>query len=161
VGRPETLGFQADMAHTLLFTLGYNAPDDRILPENFDWSNQEVLDEALRTMIGALRPWTLDFHVAQNDGTVKGEGSHDKTGRHCLPTDPNGKMDIVEVAGIWMRDDGGNRTKTFDHICWDGCMFSNEVMLRPETWRDVLATMIAVRKAHGWDTAGSAWQKRA
>ena len=33
VGRPKTLGFQADMAHTLLFTLGYNAPEDRILPE--------------------------------------------------------------------------------------------------------------------------------
>ena len=27
--RPKTLGFQADMAHTLLFTLGYNAPEDR------------------------------------------------------------------------------------------------------------------------------------
>src|ERR1035437_7404379 len=27
------LGFQADMAHTLLYTLGYNAPEDRILPE--------------------------------------------------------------------------------------------------------------------------------
>src|SRR6476646_2754788 len=37
VNRPKTLGFQADMAHTLLFTMGYNAPDDRILPENFDW----------------------------------------------------------------------------------------------------------------------------
>ena len=29
---PDTLGFQADMAHTLLYTLGYNAPEDRILP---------------------------------------------------------------------------------------------------------------------------------
>ena len=28
------------MAHTLLFTLGYNAPEDRILPENFDWNDQ-------------------------------------------------------------------------------------------------------------------------
>ena len=33
VGRPQTLGFQADMAHTLLFTLGYNAPEHRILPD--------------------------------------------------------------------------------------------------------------------------------
>ena len=47
----------------------------------------------------ALRPWTIDFHVAQNDGTVKGSGSHDKTGHHCLPTDPNGKLDIVRDAG--------------------------------------------------------------
>ena len=28
VDRPKTLGFQADMAHTLLYTLGYNAPED-------------------------------------------------------------------------------------------------------------------------------------
>ena len=39
VNRPQTVGFQADMAHTLLFTMGYNAPDDRILPEDFDWSD--------------------------------------------------------------------------------------------------------------------------
>src|SRR5579872_1819773 len=28
VNRPQTLGFQADMAHTMLFTMGYNAPED-------------------------------------------------------------------------------------------------------------------------------------
>ena len=48
VGRPETVGFQADMAHTLLFTMGYNAPEDRLLPEDFDWSDQTTLDAALR-----------------------------------------------------------------------------------------------------------------
>jgi hypothetical protein len=37
-------------------------------------------------MTDALRPWTIDFHVAQNDGTVHGAGSHDKTGKHCRPT---------------------------------------------------------------------------
>ena len=46
-------------------------------------------------MTNALRPWTIDFHVAQNDATVYGSGTHDKTGRHCLPLDPNGKLDIV------------------------------------------------------------------
>src|SRR3954447_23125061 len=65
VGRPQTVGFQADMAHTLLFTMGYNAPDDRILPEHFDWNDSAALDEGLRTMTAALRPWTIDFHVAQ------------------------------------------------------------------------------------------------
>jgi hypothetical protein len=153
VGRPLTLGFQADMAHTLLYTLGYNAPEDRILPEKVDWVDQVALDGAIRTMTRALRPWTIDFHVAQNDATVKGSGSHDKTGRHCLPNDPNGKMDIVRVAGAWMRDDDGRPTRAFAHICWDGCMFPNEVMMKPETWRSVLATMIAVRNAHGWDAA--------
>lgn len=144
VGRPKTLGLQADMAHTLLFLLGYNAPEDRLLPEPFDWSSRAVFEQALHKMTSVLRPWTIDFHVAQNDATVKGSGSHDKTGRHCLPDDPNGKLDIVRDAGPWI-------TRAIEHICWDGCMFPNAVMMQPETWRKVLATMIAVRDAHGWN----------
>ena len=151
VGMPKTVGFQADMAHTMLFTMGFNAPEDRLLPEGFDWSQGDQLAAAYRKMAGALRPWTFDFHVAQNDGTVKGTGSHDKTGRHCQATDPNGKLDVVRDAGAWMRDDAGNPTKAFAHICWDGCMFPNEVMMKQQTWNDILRTMIAVRNAHGWD----------
>jgi len=151
VNRPKTLGFQADMAHTLLFTMGYNAPEDRILPENYDWKDKSVLDSALKQMTDALRPWTIDFHVAQNDATVKGSGTHDKTGRHCPPKDPNGKLDIAHAAGFWLRDASGKPTKAVQHICWDGCMFPNEMMMKPDTWRDVLSTMLTVREAHGWD----------
>jgi sugar phosphate isomerase/epimerase len=151
VNRPRTLGFQADMAHTLLFTLGYNAPEDRLLPQHFDWRRGDTLDDALERMTRALRPWTNDFHVAQNDATVKGSGSHDKTGRHCLPTDPNGKLDIARHAGYWMRDQAGTPTRAFAHICWDGCMFPNATMMQPDTWTAVLKTMIAVRDAHGWN----------
>jgi sugar phosphate isomerase/epimerase len=151
VGRPQTLGYQADMAHTMLFTMGYNAPEDSLLPPDFDWSDSNLLAEAYRKMASALRPWTIDFHVAQNDGTVKGSGSHDKTGRHCQPCDPNGKLDIVRDAGAWMRGDDGQPTRAFGHICWDGCMFPNAVMTDPKTWNDVLRTMVAVREAHGWN----------
>ena len=150
VDRPAIIGFQADMAHTLLYTLGYNAPEAALLPPDYDWSDVSLLDEALKTMTAALRPWTIDFHVAQNDATVKGSGSHDRTGRHCLPTDPNGKLDIPRHAGFWLRDEDGNLTKAFRHICWDGCMFPNETMMQPKTWTDVLSVMIAVRDAHGW-----------
>ncbi|GAC1335337.1 MAG: TIM barrel protein [Isosphaeraceae bacterium] len=150
VGEPETVGFQADMAHTLLYTLGENAPEDRILPKDYDWTDQTKLDAALKTLTDALRPWTIDFHVAQNDATVFGSGSHDHTGRHCLANDPNGKLDIPRHAGYWLRDDKGNLTKAFRHICWDGCMFPNAVMSDSKTWNDILATMIAVRDAHGW-----------
>jgi len=152
VARPERLGFQADMAHTMLFTMGYNAPEDRLLPEDFDWTDRDKFAAAYRRMASALRPWTIDFHVAQNDGTVRGSGSHDKTGRHCQPLDPNGKLDIVRDAGAWMRDDAGNVNRAFEHICWDGCMFPNSVMLDPQTWNDVLRVMIAVRDTHGWDS---------
>jgi hypothetical protein len=151
VGRPRTVGFQADMAHTLLYTMGYNAPEDRILPEGHDWNEGPALDDALKTVTRALRPWTNDFHVAQNDGTVKGSGSHDKTGRHCLPNDPNGKLDIARHAGYWLRNEDGTPTRAVQHICWDGCMFSNATMTQQQTWNDILATMIAVRNAQGWD----------
>jgi sugar phosphate isomerase/epimerase len=150
VDRPKIIGFQADMAHTLLYTMGYNAPEDALLPQNYDWKDQSLLDEALNKLTHALRPWMIDFHVAQNDATVKGSGSHDKTGRHCLPEDPNGKLDIARHAGYWLRDQNGNLTKKLRHICWDGCMFPNEVMMMPQTWNEVLAAMIAVRDAHGW-----------
>src|SRR4029453_15729729 len=60
VDRPKTVGFQADMAHTLLFTMGYNAPEERILPESLDWSDRKARDAGLREMTRALRPWTID-----------------------------------------------------------------------------------------------------
>jgi len=151
VNRPGTLGFQADMAHTLHYLLGTNAPEDRILPADFDWSDTAAFTEAYRRLTAALRPWTIDFHVAQNDATVKGSGSHDKTGRHCLPDDPDGRLDIVREAGCWLRDESGRPTEALNHICWDGCMFPNAVMMKPQTWNGILAAMAAVRAAHGWN----------
>src|SRR5271163_2713288 len=139
-GQPKVVGFQADMAHTLLYTLGYNAPEHRIVPDKFNWE-PDKFHAAMKKMTKALRPWTIDFHVAQNDATVKGSGTHDKTGRHCLPLDPNGKIDIVHQAGFWLRDEHGQVTRAFQHICWDGCMFPNAVMRDPKTWRDILSAM--------------------
>jgi hypothetical protein len=150
VNRPKTLGFQADMAHTLLYILGYNAPEDAILPPDWNWSDPHRLNEAMKTLTGALRPWTIDFHVAQNDATVHGSGTHDKTGHHCLPNDPNGKLTITHHAGYWLHGQDGLLTKAIRHICWDGCMFPNAVMMKQETWNDILRAMIAVRDAHGW-----------
>lgn len=149
VDRPN-IGFQADMSHTLLYLLGYNSPEDRILPPDYDWSDRDILTKGLETVTKALRPWTIDFHVAQNDGTVFGSGSHDKTGRHCQANDPNGKLEIAVDAGHWLRDENGELTKAFKHICWDGCMFSNEVMMQQKTWNDILGAMLKVRQLHGW-----------
>ena len=72
---------------TMLFVLGANAEKDRLLPADFDWSDKAALDAAYKKVADALRPWTLDFHVAQNDGTVFGSGTHAETGRHCQVTD--------------------------------------------------------------------------
>jgi sugar phosphate isomerase/epimerase len=150
VGDPEHLGFQADMAHTLLYIFGLNAPQTyRLVPKNFHWAPQHF-HTAMRRLARNLRPWTNDFHVAQNDATTKGSGSHDQTGRHCLPTDVNGKLNIMRDSAYWLRDGKGRLTKKLRHICWDGCMFTNETLLKQQTWNDILASMLQVREHHGW-----------
>lgn len=144
VGMPDVVGFQADMAHTYLYLMGYNAPEHALLKEGY---TPAEFDAAYAKMTDALRPWTIDFHVAQNDGTVHGTGSHDKTGRHCQADDPNGKLDITKCAGYWLKDAASRGIK---HICWDGCMFPNSVLETQETYNKILAAMIKVRDAHGW-----------
>ena len=145
-----TLGFQADLAHSMLYLLGYNADDHRILPKDFSWDDKESFTEAYTIMTDALRPWTFDLHIAQNDGTVKGMGSHDKTGKHCLADDPDGKLDIPYAAGFWLYDRTGDLRKDIKHICWDGCMFPNEILHEQKTWNTILDTMISVQNIHGW-----------
>jgi sugar phosphate isomerase/epimerase len=138
---PNTVGFQADLAHTYLYLMGYNAPEAALLKEGY---TEEEFWAAYTTMTDALRPWTFDFHVAQNDGTVHGTGSHDKTGRHCLADDPNGKLDIPRASAYWLKDAASRGIK---HICWDGCMFSNEVLEKPSTWQHILEAMVKVDQA--------------
>jgi len=140
-GMPETVGFQADLAHTYLYLLGYNAPESALLKEGH---TAEEFWAAYQTMTDALRPWTIDFHVAQNDGSVHGTGSHDKTGRHCQANDPNGKLDIARCATYWLKDHAARGIK---HICWDGCMFPNDVLEQAQTWNHVLQAMINVDDA--------------
>jgi sugar phosphate isomerase/epimerase len=142
-----TVGFQADQAHTYLYLLGYNAEEHALLKEGY---SQEEFNAAYTQMTDALRPWTYDFHVAQNDGGVHGTGSHDKTGKHCQADDPNGKLDITETAGYWLQG-ADSDDRNLKHICWDGCMFPNDVLETQETWNTILGAMIKVRDAHGWN----------
>jgi len=140
-GMPETVGFQADLAHTYLYLMGYNAPEAALLKEGY---TDEEFWPAYKILTDALRPWTIDFHVAQNDGTVHGTGSHDKTGRHCPADDPNGKLDIAKCSAIWLQ---GAAERGMKHICWDGCMFPNETLEKSETWNTILDAMIKVDEA--------------
>jgi sugar phosphate isomerase/epimerase len=145
VGMPETLGFQADLAHTYLYLMGYNAPEHALLHEGY---SDDEFYAAYEKMTDKLRPWTIDFHVAQNDGEVHGAGSHDKTGKHCPADDPNGKLDVVRCSGYWLKD---AKARGIEHICWDGCMFPNAMLETPSTWNTILDTMLKVRDAHGWN----------
>lgn len=138
---PGIVGFQADLAHTYLYLLGYNAPESALLAADY---TEEEFWNAYAQMTDVLRPWTIDFHVAQNDGSVHGTGSHDKTGRHCRADDPNGKLDIARASAYWLK---GAADRGIQHICWDGCMFPNETLENPSTWDTILATMIQVDEA--------------
>ncbi|NBX29049.1 sugar phosphate isomerase/epimerase [bacterium] len=144
VDMPGSLGFQCDLAHTYLYLLGYNAPEHALVKPGY---SEAEFWPAYKQMAEKLRPWTIDFHVAQNDGEVHGAGSHDKTGKHCRADDPNGKLDIVKCSGYWLE---GAADRGIRHICWDGCMFPNSTLEDPKTWNTILKTMIAVRDAHGW-----------
>jgi sugar phosphate isomerase/epimerase len=144
VGMPEALGFQADMAHTYLYLMGYNSPEYALLQDGY---SDEEFYAAYKEMTDKLRPWTIDFHIAQNDGEVHGAGSHDKTGKHCPADDPRGKLDITRAAGYWL---DGATERGIQHICWDGCMFPNAALENPNTWNTILDAMIKVRDAHGW-----------
>jgi hypothetical protein len=145
VALPKSVGFQADQAHTYLYLLGYNAAEHALLKPGY---SEADFYAAYQKMTDGLRPWTFDFHVAQNDGSVHGTGSHDKTGRHCPADDPKGKLDIVKTAGYWLRD---ARSRGIQHICWDGCMFPNAMLENQQTWNTILGTMARVRDAHGWN----------
>ena len=142
VAMPEVFGFQADLAHTYLYLMGYNAPEHALLQEGY---GEDEFYAKYEEMTDKLRPWTIDFHVAQNDGEVHGAGSHDKTGKHCRADDPNGKLDITKCAGYWLKDAEARGIK---HICWDGCMFPNSTLRDPNTWNTILDAMIKVRDAH-------------
>jgi hypothetical protein len=143
VDMPGTVGFQADLAHTYLYMLGVNSPKTALLKKKH---SKKDFDKAYEKLVGALRPWTIDFHVAQNDGTVHGTGSHDKTGRHCPADDPKGKLDIPACSAKWLEGAAGRGIR---HICWDGCMFPNALLEKQDTWNTILRTMIAVRTAIG------------
>lgn len=142
-GTPENVGFQADLAHTYLYLLGYNAPEHALLKDGYSedefWAAYEVLTDK-------LRPWTIDFHVAQNDGSVHGSGAHDKTGRHCVADHPEGKLDIVRCSQMWLQD---YQERGIKHICWDGCMLDNSILENEKTWETILKVMLQVREQLG------------
>jgi sugar phosphate isomerase/epimerase len=140
-GMPNVVGFQADLAHTYLYLMGYNAPEAALLQPGY---TEEEFWPAYQTLTDALRPWTIDFHVAQNDGSVHGTGSHDKTGRHCPADDPNGKIDIPRASTYWLKDAD---QRGIQHICWDGCMFPNDMLENPSTWNAILRAMVKVDEA--------------
>ena len=87
-------------------------------------------------MTDALRPWTIDFHVAQNDGTVHGTGSP-RQDRPPLPRRRSERQarHRPKPPATGCKDAASRGIK---HICWDGCMFPNAMLENQETWNTIL-----------------------
>lgn len=143
VGMLDHLGFQADLAHTYLYLLGYNAPEYAFLTSNY---SEEEFWQAYQKMAELLAPWTLDFHIAQSNGTVFGSGLHDITGRQVPVNAPDGKLDIVQCCRYWLLNKEGYLRNGIQHISWDGCMFPNSMLESSDTWTAVLKKMIEARE---------------
>ncbi len=139
VGMPETLGFQADLAHTYLYLLGYNAPEYGVVKGRYSQDEFYAAYEAMTDKASALDD---RFPRGSKRRHVHGAGSHDKTGKHCPADDPNGKLDIVRCSKFWLKDAAA---RGIQHICWDGCMFPNATLEKPETWNNILSVMTKVR----------------
>ncbi len=151
VGRPRPSHSGRHGTQTLLYLMGYNAPEHALLPEGFNWKDTEAFDEAYTKLTDELRPWTIDFHVAQNDGTVHGSGSQTRPVVTARPRTRTASW--TSSSGRVLAPRRGRRSPAPAlpaYLQGDGCMFPNSVMMNPQTWNDILETMINVRNAHGW-----------
>ena len=129
---PKTLGFQADMAHTLLLHAGLQRAGGPHPARELRLGDRGKFHAALKKLTDGAA--AVDHRFPRRAERRHREGLAARTTRPAAtawPTDPNGKLDIVRDAGYWLRDDDGKPTKAFQHICWDGCMFPNEVMMKP------------------------------
>ena len=140
IGR-KTLGFQADMAHTLLYLLGYNAPEDALLPQDFDWRTEDQLRRGL--LPADRRPAALDDRLPR--GPERRHGARLRLARQDRPAlparrSPTASSTFRTTPAIGSATRRAELTKRFRHICWDGCMFPNAVMMQPRpgttSWGD-------------------------
>lgn len=145
VNQTDTLGLHLDLAE-MLFLVQAKANTNRALLENWDGKDSRTLDVAIRTLAEPLRRWTISLYVSQSDGS--------SIEHRLLPSDQTGKLQLTHHIGSWLYGDDGRLTKALQHLCWDGGSFPAQLLLNQETWDGVLASMIAIRDAHGWkDTA--------
>ncbi len=67
-----------------------------------------------------------------------------------MANDPNGKLNVPRDAGYWLRDDTGKVLKSSNTSAGTAACSRMNVMMRQQTWNDILAAMLQVRENHGW-----------
>ena len=129
---PRRVGFQADMAHTLLYTLGENAPEDRILPQDFDWRDQATARLGARD--AHRRASAVDDRFPRRpERRHRLRLGHARPDRPALPGErPQRQARHPAPRRLLAPRRERQADQAFRHICWDGCMFPNAVMMEPE-----------------------------
>ena len=152
VDMPGVVGYQADMAHSMLYTLGYNAEQDRILPEDYDW--KDTVDARRRLQDRSPMRCGRGRSISTSRRTTARCSAPATTRRPAATarsTDPNGKLDIVEARRLLAaRRQGRPDQDHAPHLL--GRLHVPERgdggAGRPGT--TILGAMIKVRDAHGW-----------
>ena len=112
VDRPKTLGLSGGHgAHHALHAWATTRRKIACCRQTSIGRSRRIGGSAIARWPALCGPGRSIFTWRRTMAPVSGSGSHDKTGRHCQPLDPNGKLDIVRDAGAWMRDDDGKPTR--------------------------------------------------
>lgn len=155
VGQDNT-GVQCDGSHLLTELLGICQTTDADdggycastanLPKGFDFRDNGTLEGAWQWAQEQIGDKVFDWHCTQNDGTVHGQGQHDKTGRHCRPDDPNGRIDPAFVEPLFLLGTKKEGVRVQSRT-WDGCMMPNGVLEAQDYYDNVLTYMARGRTA--------------
>ena len=147
VDRPQTLGFQADMAHTLLVHAGLQRAGRRHAAGRFRLERPRAVRRgATRNSPRRCGPGRSTSTSPRTTPRCTAPARTTRPAATACPTIRTASSTSSSHAGYWLRDDNGKLTKKFRHICWDGCMFPNDTMMKPQTWNEILAAMVAVRR---------------
>ena len=88
--------------------LGHNAPEDASCRPTSTGTTRPRSTPATKQLTDALRPWTIDFHVAQNNGDGP-RLRQPRQNRPPLPAErpPTASSTSSKYAGYWLRDADG------------------------------------------------------
>ena len=119
VGMPKALGFQADLAHTYLYLMGYNAPEYALLHEGY--TERRVLcglrkDDRQAAALDDRFPRRSKRWPSPRCGRSRQD-------RQALSrrTIRMASWTSFVARRYWLKD---AEQRGIKHICWDGCMFS-------------------------------------
>ena len=152
VGRPKTLGFQADMAHTMLYTLGYNAPEHRVLPEGPRLEGRQ--DARHGPQGGCARASPVDDRLPRRperrDRQRRRLARQDRTPLHGRRSERKARYHATRRLLAARRQGRALRKVLQAHLLGRVHVPELEADDKQKTWDDILGAMVAVREAHGW-----------